>query len=170
MKDTINLSIGSEDNQLMSSLTINGDTSFHYVNPFSFLFYFQESTDRNKDKSYGSSWKDLSEFYPFTCSCGIAGCSSIWNGIIVKWRKNTVEWRLKNRVKDGYKNILDKSYYNFDRSEYEAIATGVYEYLIENQDVYLNYEPLSNVLTRFDYHCPEKCDKLHDMYLKGETL
>lgn len=56
-----------------------------------------------------------SDFYPFTCSCGVAGCASIWDGIHVKDRKHTIEWRVP--TDSGYK-FLDKRFYSFRKEEY----------------------------------------------------
>lgn len=61
-----------------------------------------------------------SSFYPFTCSCSVPGCAGIWDGIYVKVRKHSVEWRAKPSA--GYK-FLGKSFFSFERKGYEdAIA------------------------------------------------
>ncbi len=61
---------------------------------------------------------EYSLFYPFTCSCGIAGCAGIWDGIHLKLRKHTVEWRVGKNM--GY-DFLGKRYFQFDRTEYFKI-------------------------------------------------
>lgn len=112
---------------------INGKEVKHYTDVFAF---FREIVNKqlvsNYSDWYGESYKDtgtqyipitkawhygMSEFYPFTCSCGVAGCSGIWDGIHVKWRKNSVEWRTQCE-RYGY-SFLDKQFYSFDRKEYE---------------------------------------------------
>lgn len=55
------------------------------------------------------------EYEIFTCSCGIAGCAGIWEGIKVKFRKHTVEWRIPRNA--GY-DFLDKTFYSFSRKEW----------------------------------------------------
>lgn len=112
---------------------INAKEVEHYTDVSAF---FQEIVNKwvvsNYSYWYGESYKDtgtrytpitkawhygMSNFYPFTCSCGIAGCASIWDGIHVKWRKNSVEWRTQGK-RYGY-SFIDKQFYSFDRQEYE---------------------------------------------------
>lgn len=123
---------------------INGKEIKHYTDLFAFLREFvNKSVVSNYADWYGESYKDtgtdyvaitkawrynLTDFYPFTCSCGIAGCSSIWDGIHVKWRKNSVEWRIKDK-RDGYEKILDKMFYSFDRKHYEKEVLTAYQTL-----------------------------------------
>lgn len=137
--DTIKIELSVTDNNYLdTTLLINNTPVNCYTDPFSFLFYWKESTNRQYNIHYNIVAKDDSEFYPFTCSCGIAGCASIWNGILVKWRKNTVEWRLADKVKDGY-NFLDKSFYSFDRKEYVQLVKDVLSFAEANQDVISEY-------------------------------
>lgn len=58
---------------------------------------------------------EYSHWYVFTCSCGIAGCAGIWDGIHLKVRKHTVEWRVGKNM--GY-DFLGKRYFQFDRKGY----------------------------------------------------
>lgn len=85
---------------------INGKEVKHYTDLFAFLREFvNKSVVSNYADWHGESYKDtgveyipvtkawyygLTCFYPFTCSCGVAGCSSIWDGVHVKWRKKSV--------------------------------------------------------------------------------
>lgn len=123
---------------------INGKEIKHYTDLFAFLREFvNKSVVSNYADWYGESYKDtgikyiaitkswhynLTDFYPFTCSCGVAGCASIWDGIHVKWRKNSVEWRIKDK-RDGYEKILDKMFYSFDRKQYEQEVLTAYQTL-----------------------------------------
>lgn len=123
---------------------INGKEIKHYTDLYAFLREFvNKQVVSNYADWYGEAYKDtgteyiaitkawrysLSDFYPFTCSCGIAGCASIWDGIHVKWRKNSVEWRIKDK-RDGYENILDKMFYSFDRKQYEHQVLTAYQTL-----------------------------------------
>ena len=58
---------------------------------------------------------DASGFYVFNCSCGEPGCAGYWNGIRVKARKKTVEWRVT--VEDGYE-FLGQNFFSFDKTQY----------------------------------------------------
>lgn len=141
---------------------INGKEVKHYTDLFAFLREFvNKSVVSNYADWYGESYKDtginyiaitkawrykLTNFYPFTCSCGVAGCASIWDGIHVKWRKNSVEWRIKDK-RDGYENILDKMFYSFDRKQYEKEVLTAYQTLCklvenkpENESDWMVYE------------------------------
>lgn len=66
------------------------------------------------DGRYHSEW---SIFEPFTCSCGVGGCAGIWDGIYVKERGHSVEWRAN--PKDGYGFLL-KSFFNFEKAQYKC--------------------------------------------------
>ena len=123
---------------------INGKEVKHYTDLFAFLREFvNKSVVSNYADWYGESYKDtgtdyvaitkawrykLTDFYPVTCSCGVAGCASIWRGIHVKWRKNSVEWRIKDK-RDGYEKILGKMFYSFDRKQYEQEVLTAYQTL-----------------------------------------
>lgn len=57
-----------------------------------------------------------SVFQPFTCSCGVASCAGIWNGIYIKERGHSIEWRAKSD--DGY-GFLPKTFFNFEKPQYK---------------------------------------------------
>lgn len=141
---------------------INGKEIKHYTDLFAFLREFvNKSVVSNYADWYGESYKDtgtdyvaitkswrynLTDFYPFTCSCGVAGCSSIWDDIHVKWRRNSVEWRIKDK-RDGYEKILDKMFYSFDRKQYEKEVLTAYQTLCKlieinpkNEGAWMVYE------------------------------
>ncbi|ULG01939.1 hypothetical protein phiA047_0208 [Aeromonas phage phiA047] len=123
---------------------INGNQIKHYTDLWAFFREFVEKADiSNCAEYFGNTYKEvgnelvpitkswhynLTAFYPFTCSCGIAGCASIWDGIHVKWRKNSVEWRIKDK-RDGYESILDKMFYSFDRKQYQKEVLTAYQTL-----------------------------------------
>lgn len=69
------------------------------------------------------------EWEIFTCSCGIAGCAGIYDGIKVKVRKHTVEWRLDLKHNSGYNGL--KRFYSFDRKAYEQAIEDVMAKLVE---------------------------------------
>lgn len=64
----------------------------------------------------GKEYFGWSVFQPFTCSCGNAGCAGIWDGIYVKERGHSVEWRAK--LENGYGFLL-KSFFNFEKQQYK---------------------------------------------------
>lgn len=64
----------------------------------------------------------------FTCSCGNAGCANIWDGVTVKNRRHTVEWRIP---KDSDYLFLDKRFYSFSKIQYETQRQLVYDTLLE---------------------------------------
>lgn len=123
---------------------INGKEIKHYTDLWAFFREFVEKANiSNCAEYFGNTYKkvghelvpitkswhyNLTTFYPFTCSCGIAGCSSIWDGIHVKWRKSSIEWRIKDK-RDGYEKILDKMFYSFDRKQYEQEVLTAYQTL-----------------------------------------
>ena len=141
---------------------INGKEVKHYTDLFAFLREFvNKSVVSNYADWCGESYKDtgieyipitkswhysLTCFYPFTCSCGVAGCASIWDGVHVKWRKKSVEWRIKDK-RDGYENILDSMFYSFDRKQYEQEVLTAYQTLCKlvennpkNESAWVVYE------------------------------
>lgn len=58
--------------------------------------------------------------FPFTCSCGVAGCAGWFEGYKVKLRKNTVEWKAIDA--DEAIGRGAKRFYSFDRGQYEDVA------------------------------------------------
>ena len=141
---------------------INGKEIKHYTDLYAFLREFvNKNVVSNYADWYGETYKDtgtkyipitkawrynLSDFYPFTCSCGVAGCASVWDGVHVKWRKNSVEWRIKDK-QDGYEDLLDKMFYSFDRKQYEKEVLTAYRTLCklvennpENESAWMVYE------------------------------
>ena len=141
---------------------INGKEIKHYTDLYAFL---RELVNKSAVSNYanwsGESYKNtgtgyiattkawyynLTCFYPFTCSCGVSGCASIWDGVHVKWRKNSVEWRIKDKH-DGYEKILDKMFYSFDRKQYEQEVLTAYRTLCKlvennpkNESAWVVYE------------------------------
>lgn len=57
-----------------------------------------------------------SVFCPFTCGCGAPGCAGIWDGIYVRERGYSIEWRAKRE--DGY-GFLPKTFFNYEKSQYK---------------------------------------------------
>ena len=99
-------------NYVSAEIIINNQKIKSFVDYFA-LFY--DVLDRGYTNPFWSEGQGTdSNFYPFTCSCGIAGCASIWNGIFSKHRKYTVEYRIKNKELNGY-SFLPKSFYSFNK-------------------------------------------------------
>lgn len=76
---------------------------------------FLDSLDSSTYWEKGNS--KYSSFYLFSCSCGAAGCAGIYDGIHVRNRKFSIEWRMKKE--DGY-DFLEKNFYSFDKNQYIA--------------------------------------------------
>jgi len=71
--------------------------------------------DYEYEVMYPDNNHEYSNFYPFTCSCGVAGCAGIFDGVHLKVRGRSVEWRVKKDI--GYE-FLDKRFYQFDKTNY----------------------------------------------------
>lgn len=69
-----------------------------------------------KNTKCKSDWGDWSAFYPWACSCGDAGCAGIWDGIYVRERGYSIEWRAKRE--DGY-GFLPKTFFNYEKTAYK---------------------------------------------------
>ena len=103
-------------------LYINEKKVGHYSDPIAFLYpanIIRDTYHPDDRKRFmpckGKLTMVYSDFYPFTCSCGVAGCASILDGIYMKDRKHTIEWRVPEN--SGYK-FLDKRFYSFRKEEY----------------------------------------------------
>lgn len=99
-------------------------------------FLLSSKDNRNYyDKKYYPTHKELdySSFEPFTCSCGISGCAGIFDGIYTRYRKYSVEWRIPKDC--GYEGILDKTFYSFDRRQYQDQIDYLWKFLDDNKDV-----------------------------------
>lgn len=107
-------------------IEINGVYIPHYVDWYNLLINQWSSYERFRGHYY-------SEFYPFNCSCDEPGCVGIFNGIFIKHRKNTIEWRLNKE--DGY-GFLEKTFYEFRRVSYDAELAKVWCFIHENKDAY----------------------------------
>lgn len=95
---------------LSIALQINGEPiKWSHIDVYSVARYWA-----NHDPD-GFTGQQFSLFEPFSCSCGVAGCASIWDGIYIKNRKHSVEWRAK--VENGY-GFLPKTFFSFERAKY----------------------------------------------------
>ncbi len=81
-------------------------------------------------KELSNSCRFDGEFEILTCSCGVAACTGITEGIHVAHRNNSVQWKVRHPIswpvhKELPKNITYREY-TFDRNQYvEAIRIGV---------------------------------------------
>lgn len=94
----------------ISILLNDKEVKWNSIDIYSLFF---KSIDCSTNWETGISF--YSAFEPFSCSCGQAGCAGIWDGIYVKNRKHSIEWRAKKQ--DGYK-FLDKTFYSFSKEQY----------------------------------------------------
>lgn len=128
---------GMIESQIVCTVVLNGEVVNQTTDYYAFLYELEDPKslteniecpssyprdDKAKEDEFGclipsaTHWiYGVSRFYPFTCSCGVAGCAGIWDGIKTKHRKYTVEWRAKRE--DGY-TFLPKSYYRFHKQQY----------------------------------------------------
>lgn len=144
-----------------STIHIDGKEVDSYVDIYSLFF----DVKKWRQKSEVSN-ADYSVFMPFSCSCGEAGCAGIWDGIYLKIRKHTVEWRVKSD-KDGYGRLLDKRFYQFSRLDYELELKSAWKKLneialdpeVKLDDIYDNRN-LSYFLGRWTRLNPEIADYL----------
>lgn len=102
---------------LSCEVVINGETIKCYSDIFAFFDNILDKGDCKPLWADKDQRGEYSDFYPFTCSCGIAGCASIWEGIFTKHRKHSIEWKIKQKELNGYK-FMDKAFYSFDKSLY----------------------------------------------------
>lgn len=132
---------GSEDSEyltlnhrdLMVTVVIN-DTHIGWKNSVDVYDLVLRNLDHKPKYSHWSGekldGKDIpdakwSVFQPFTCSCGVSGCAGIWDGIYIKERGYSIEWRAKRE--DGY-GFLPKTFFNFEKSQYKhAFKTLLWE-------------------------------------------
>jgi len=99
------------------TLLLNGEPINCYISTYALL-----NTKKTIDCYWSDYLKELfypqrehSLFEPFTCSCGVSGCAGIWDGVHMKVRKNTVEWRVGKDM--GY-DFLPKRFFSFSKIEY----------------------------------------------------
>ena len=138
---------------LNMEIFINEQLINHYVDIVAFL-YPPEIVKATYNPVYrkdftsckGELWMKYSDFYPFSCSCGVAGCASIWDGVYVKNRKHTVEWRIP---KDSGYGFLSKKFYSFRKDEYLAEIDRLKQTLKQRPEVVLSdYETCGEVVMR----------------------
>lgn len=77
--------------------------------------YWYPNNETEQEVVYPDNKGTYSSFYPWTCSCGVAGCNGIFDGVHLKVRGRSVEWRVKKNM--GYE-FLDKTFYQFDKQDY----------------------------------------------------
>ena len=104
------------------TLLLNAEPINCFISTYALL-----NTKNTIDCYWSDYWKELfypqrerSMFEPFTCSCGVSGCAGIWDGIHMKVRKYSVEWRVGKDM--GY-SFLPKMFFSFSKRQYfNAIA------------------------------------------------
>lgn len=136
-------------NSLSAEIHINGQKIKKEVDLFS--LFFNDLDYRYDDRSQDNS----SRFYPFNCSCGIPGCAGIWNGILPKFRKKSVEWRISDS-RDGY-GFLDKRFYSFSREQYEQELKSAWKIInnLEKAELELECNELESEAGQFIATCHE---------------
>lgn len=104
---------------LTGELTVNNIKNDFYIDLVSIIASAIDSyvpTNRKWTKNHGKhAAHPWHVFTPFSCGCGVAGCAGIHDGIAVRPRKHTIEWRLPKDM--GYE-FLGKNFFSFDRAHY----------------------------------------------------
>ena len=96
---------------LIVDLFINGNkVEWSYIDPYAIAHYWL-----NHRPKYDPS-AQWSVFEPFSCTCGASGCAGIWDGIYVKARRHSVEWRMRKNT--GYESFMPKRFLSFSREQY----------------------------------------------------
>jgi hypothetical protein len=108
---------GETYHDLSCEVIINGSVVKHYTDIFAFFESVLVNGDCQPDWADKEQRGKYARFYPFTCSCGHAGCASIWEGIFTKHRKYSIEWRIKDKEQNGY-DFIPKAFYSFDKVDY----------------------------------------------------
>lgn len=136
-KDQIRI-IPSVDNEsedrlpLMIDIHINGKLIKTSSNIISFFVYFDRSEHMRDYYCNKGSVKFISEFYPFGCTCGSPGCNGIYNGVFLKNRKYSVEWRVHDSDLNSYEGVLEKRFFSFDKHEYRYQVLRCWKWLLTN--------------------------------------
>lgn len=99
--NSLKLLVQVSEKYLSTTVLIDGTrVKWGFVDVFQFFDNLAFNIECSKKQRQFNSITQTSDFEPFTCSCGIAACAGIYNGIRTKYRKNTVEWR--SNPNDGY--------------------------------------------------------------------
>ena len=119
--------LDSNGNQVVST-RYDDDSSLRYA----YCYLNGKKVDYTFDNTAFLRSCKSSEQFMFVCSCGDAGCAGIWNGIGVKVRRYTVEWRIPEH--SNY-TFLTKKFYSFDRIAYEATRKKLLDSLINYAEI-----------------------------------
>lgn len=113
--DKINVLYIPEINKIR--LVLNGnaiDREFDF-------YYFMKSIEHK-----------MSSLPILTCTCGIAGCDGIFDGISIKNRKYSIEWR-------DIDSNLPKKFYSFNKTEYYKIVEEINEIVLNNRSITVGF-------------------------------
>lgn len=80
----------------------------------------------------------------FTCSCGVAGCAGWFDGINVKNRKHTVEWRIMDSKKQRKQTNVNR-FYSFSKQNYEDSCLKCIKLLVEIEKKMLTVPEYANI-------------------------
>lgn len=106
------------------SVFINGKEIKGYIDPY-ILANFEDGSLQKSDN--GDTY---SNFYVLSCSCGSAGCASIWDGLYLEKneKKNTISWIVPEDM--GYdKTSLTEKKYTFNLNDYRSVFNETFERL-----------------------------------------
>lgn len=96
--------------------------------------------------------------YVFTCSCGEAGCAGWFEGIKIKYKKNTVVWKVLDE--DKSKLVYPHKELYFDRKEYEAVQKKVIELCHQHIESRPKYDPDEYYHSQIPGNTPEEFNEI----------
>lgn len=132
----IEMSYNEECKHIDTTILINNKAINYFTDIDALFAFFNKTISRQPThwKSWNDKWRTSvdSEFYPFTCGCGEAGCAGIWDGVYQKVRGWTVEWKIIDKERNGY-HFLDKSFYNFHKMQYNYEIIKAWKWLHKNK-------------------------------------
>jgi hypothetical protein len=137
IKTIIEECLHSKEKTLSNRVEINGKMILHNVD----LLSFSKEVGNQKTNMF-------SMFEPFTCICGVAECSGIWDGIYTKYTKKTIEWIIPSD--SGYSEILEKDRYVFSIWKYGSTINKAIGSMIKSPDYLMRQSCTCENLVRVD--------------------
>lgn len=83
---------------------------------------------------FATKLRRIDRLFVFTCSCGVVGCAGWFEGIKVKYRRNTVEWKLID-PEEGNRATKIHPNYSFNRKQYEEAQAQVFRLISQIIDM-----------------------------------
>lgn len=123
---------------LYVTVEVNGVDLHEYIDPYILV----ENMNDGRSPEY-----EYSEFYVLSCSCGVAGCAGIHDGVYIDESDDNLYWRIP--VEMGYQKtrLMEGAVYSFNKEQYieafnnveKAINQDLKRYKINPEKVELSY-------------------------------